>query len=145
MARGHVFLPERRATGRRPFSGPAYGRGQRFKFHLVPDRWQLVLLRPLRALPTGHRRGTIRCGYESRAFHRTVLVDEARAVREDLACSHPHDELRLGIALHQLVALVYAGRPLSRSLRPRSKSMKSIPTLGLTRTLAADRYIPLPS
>ena len=46
-----------------------------------------------------HRRdGRLSLGlrHEPRALHKPVLVDVARAVREDLRRAHANDELRLG-------------------------------------------------
>src|SRR5215208_4491622 len=64
------------------------------------------ITRPLSRLPGGNRRLARALRDEARALHELVVVDVARAVREDLLGADADDELRLGVVGHERVVLV---------------------------------------
>src|SRR5207244_1065429 len=61
--------------------------------------------RPLARLPRRHRRLALLARHEARAVDQTVLVDVARAVREDLRRPDANDELRLRVLGEQRVVV----------------------------------------
>ena len=76
------------------------------------------VVRPLAHLPAGDRRLAVGLRHEPGALHELVLVDVARAVREDLGGAHSDHELRLGILGQEGVVLVDRGHAVEPHALP---------------------------
>ena len=101
--------------------------------------------RPLARLPGGHRCLALLVRDEARALHELVLVDVARAVREDLGrLGTRTTNWASGYSASSGSSSATDAMPFSRIRRRRSKSMKSSPTCGLTSALPGGQVHAVP-